>query len=101
MEPEITNDRYYYERWLGRLQLQHIWPTTMSSNIIRFQLVRNDSRGAFQSSGDCLSLCKSDVPIGVNFPMRHPCEYMNFLLTRNLTKKIDVAKDWGKGVIYR
>ena len=74
VEPELTDDRYYYERWLGRLQPQHIWST--SPNMMHFQLRQNDSRGLFHSSGDCLSLCRSNVPVGVNFPMRHPCEYM-------------------------
>ena len=85
VEPELTTDRYYYERWLGRLEPRHIWPM-LSPQLLPLQLARNDSRGAFTSSGDCLSLCRSDVPVGVNFPMRHPCEHVDLTLRQQLSK---------------
>ena len=85
VEPEFTEDRYYYERWLGRLEAHHIWPMT-STHMLPLQLARNDSRGAFQSSGDCLSLCRSDVPVGVYFPMRHPCEHVDLTLQQQVSK---------------
>ena len=84
-EPELTKDRYYYERWLGRVKPEHIWPGS-SPQFIALALSKNDSRGAFQSSGDCLSLCRPDVPVGVYFTIPHPCEHAGLNFRQQLSK---------------
>ena len=71
VEPPEASDRYYYERWLGHLKASHIWPKPIVGTR---HGAGNDSRGIFQGSGDCLSLCRPEVPRGAFFTIPHPCE---------------------------
>lgn len=75
--PVISDNRYYYEYWLGRLDRAAIWPalwsmefpeTHKSMNISKVEQGSDIEVGYFGSSSkDCLSLCKPGLPIGTNF----------------------------------
>lgn len=75
--PVISDNRWYYEDWLGRLDVDAKWPTLWS---IEFpETHKSFQHGTVEqgsdlevvyfgsSARDCLSLCKPSLPIGTNF----------------------------------
>lgn len=75
--PVISDNRYYYEDWLARLDVDAKWPALWSIEFpethksIRHGKVEQGSElenGYFGSNArDCLTLCKPRLPIGTNF----------------------------------
>jgi len=76
VNPVITDNRYYYEDWLGRVDKKKLWPKLWQIEFPLAHTSENSSAGLESpnelgdfSGGakDCLSLCKPNLPIGTHF----------------------------------